>query len=102
MVRAGEWWNKDPNNDLKSAARILNASPDPVIVINDGWFVPMLSLEHELRPTISYQLTIDPATPVIDPGVKVVYAIRPSPNLRKALDSCYCSKRWIPFRTCGD
>lgn len=89
MVRAEVWWNKDPNNDLKSAARIINAASDPVVVINDGWFVPMLSLEHELRPSIKYQLTIEPATPVIDPGAGIVFAIRPSTHLRSELDSCY-------------
>jgi uncharacterized membrane protein len=89
MVRAAEWWNKDPNNDLKEAARLINAAADPVVVINDGWFVPMLSLEHELRRGIFYQLTVDPSVPAIDPNARTVFAIRPSTHLRGDLQRCY-------------
>ena len=89
MVQAAQWWNKDPNNDLKDAARIINAAADPVVVINDGWFVPMLSLEHELRPAIGYQLTVDPSVPAIDTNAGTVFAIRPSEHLRGELQRCY-------------
>jgi uncharacterized membrane protein len=89
MVRAAEWWSKDPNNDLKEASRVINAAEDPVVVINDGWFVPMLSLEHELRPAIHYQLTVEPGVPHPDPSIRSLFAIRPSAHLRSEMERCY-------------
>lgn len=89
MVRAAEWWNKDPNNDVKSIGRVINGAADPVVVVNDGWFVPMLSLEHELRPAIRYQLTVEPSVPDIDPSARTIFALRPSTHLRGSLEQCY-------------
>jgi len=89
MVRAEEWWSKDPNNDLLKVSRIINAAQDPVIVISDSWFVPVLSLEHKLRSNILYQLTVEPNVPHIDSNARALFTIRPSAHLRNELSKCF-------------
>ena len=89
MARAEEWWSKDPNNDLLAVSRLVNAAPNPVVVLSDTWFVPILSLEHKLRADILYQLTVEPDVPHVDPNAKAVFAIRPSSHLRDALSNCF-------------
>jgi uncharacterized membrane protein len=85
IVRAAEWWNKDPENYVQVASRIINAAKNPVFVISDTWFVPVLSLEHKLRPDVRYQLTVDPNVPEIDKDAGTIFAVKPSMHLRTEL-----------------
>ena len=85
IVRASEWWNKDPENYVQAASRIINSAKAPVLVISDAWFVPMLSLEHKLRPDVVYQLTAEPHRLDIQKGYGTIFAIEPSLHLRTQL-----------------
>jgi uncharacterized membrane protein len=89
IVRAAEWWNKDPENYVQVASRIINAGKNPVLVISDTWFVPVLSLEHKLRPDIHYQLTVEPHVPEIDKDAGTIFAVRPSVHLRTKLGESF-------------
>ena len=85
IVRAAQWWNKDPQNYNQSAARLINAAPRPVVVISDAWFIPVLSLEHDLEPEVRYQLTVEPAVPDVDRHAATLFALKPSAHLRSEL-----------------
>jgi uncharacterized membrane protein len=89
VVRAATWWNKDPDNYIQAASRIINAAPDPVVVVSDVWLVRILSLEHQLRPQIHYRLTVQPALPAIDAPDATVFVVLPSEHLRSALQSSF-------------
>lgn len=49
----------------------------------------MLSLEHELRLAIHYQLAVDPAVLEIGLDSRTVFAIRSPSNIRTKLERCY-------------
>jgi uncharacterized membrane protein len=85
VVRAAEWWNKDPQNYVHAAARAINAAPQPALVLSDAWFIPILSLEHSLRPEVRYQLTVEPGVPDIDQHAASLFVLQPSPHLRSEL-----------------
>jgi uncharacterized membrane protein len=85
IAQADVWWNKDPGNYFQAASRQINAAKSPVIVISDAWFVPVLSLEHKLRPDIRYQLTVEPNVPDIDKDAGTIFAVNPSTHLRAEL-----------------
>jgi uncharacterized membrane protein len=85
MVQAGEWWNKDPENYVQAASRIINSAKAPVLVVSDAWFVPMLSLEHKLRPDVVYQLTAEPHPLDIQNSYGTIFAVKPSLHLRAQL-----------------
>jgi uncharacterized membrane protein len=85
IVRASEWWNKDPENYVQAASRIINSSKAPVLVVSDAWFVPMLSLEHKLRPDVVYQLTAEPNRLDIQNSYGTIFAVKPSSHLRAQL-----------------
>jgi uncharacterized membrane protein len=85
IAQADVWWNKDPGNYFQAAGRQINAAKNPVIVISDAWFVPMLSLEHKLRPDIRYQLTVEPNVPDIHQDAGTIFAVNPSAHLRAEL-----------------
>ena len=85
MVQASEWWNKDPENYVQAASRIINSAKAPVLVVSDAWFVPMLSLEHKLRPDVVYQLTAEPHPLDIQNSYGTIFAVKPSSHLRTQL-----------------
>jgi uncharacterized membrane protein len=85
IAQADVWWNKDPGNYFQAASRLINAAKNPVIVISDAWFVPMLSLEHKLRPDIRYRLTVEPNVPDIYKDAGTIFAVNPSTHLRAEL-----------------
>jgi uncharacterized membrane protein len=84
IVRADEWWNKDPDNYVQAASRSINAASHPIIV-SDNWFVSLLTLEHKLRPDVRYQLTVEPNVPDVQEGAGQIFVIRPSAHLRAEL-----------------
>jgi uncharacterized membrane protein len=86
IVRAAEWWNKDPENYVQVASRIINDAKKPVLVISDTWFVPTLSLAHKLRPDTLYQLTVEPKVPEIYKDAGTIFAVKPSIHLRTELE----------------
>ena len=90
IVHAEEWWNKDPENYVQAASRLINAAPAPVVIVSDAWFIPVLSLEHKLRADVRYQLTTEPALPAIDDQhAASIFALRPSRHLREAMQRRY-------------
>jgi uncharacterized membrane protein len=89
LARATVWWSKDPQNYIQSASRIINAAPEPVVVLSDTWFIPVLSLEHKLRPDVRYQLTTEPRVPQIQESTATVFVFQPSDHLRMELEKHY-------------
>jgi uncharacterized membrane protein len=85
FVRANEWWNKDPENYVQGASRLINSGRNPVVVVSDSWFVPLLSLEHKLRSDIRYQLTVEPNVPDVYKDAGTIFAIKPSAHFRTEL-----------------
>jgi len=89
LARADVWWSKDPQNYIQSASRIINAAPEPVVVLSDSWFIPVLSLEHKLRSDVRYQLTMEPRVPEIQQSAATVFVFQPSDHLRMELERYY-------------
>jgi uncharacterized membrane protein len=89
LARADVWWSKEPQNYIQSASRIINAAPGPVVVLSDTWFIPVLSLEHKLRPDVRYLLTVEPRVPQIKESAATVFVFQPSDHLRMELEKDY-------------
>jgi hypothetical protein len=89
IARADVWWSKDPQNYIQSASRIINAAPEPVVVLSDTWFIPVLSLEHKLRSDVRYQLTMEPSVPQIQESTATFFVFQPSDHLRMELEKHY-------------
>jgi uncharacterized membrane protein len=92
IVRADVWWNKDPENYVQSASRLINQANNP-LVVSDAWFVQVLSLEHQLRPGVRYQLTVEPAVPDLRDDASTLFAFRPSAHLREELGKRFFMER---------
>jgi uncharacterized membrane protein len=86
IAQADVWWNKDPGNYFQSASRLINAARNPVVVVSDTWFVPVLSLAHKLRQDVRYQLTVEPSVPDIHDDAGTIFAVNPSAHLRMELE----------------
>ena len=85
IVRADEWWNKDPDNYILAASRTINAAHQP-LVVSDAWFVFVLALEHRVGPEVRYQLTIQPRIPTVPEDGGTVFVFRPSTELKSDLE----------------
>jgi uncharacterized membrane protein len=89
VARADVWWSKDPQNYIQSASQIINAAPEPVVVLSDAWFILALCLEHKLRPDVRYQLTMGTRVPQIQESTATVFVFQPSEHLRMELEKHY-------------
>ncbi|MGA2562635.1 MAG: glycosyltransferase family 39 protein [Steroidobacteraceae bacterium] len=89
LARADVWWSKEPQNYIQSASRVINAAPEPVVVLSDTWFIPVLSLEHKLRPDVRYLLTVEPRVPQIQESAATIFVFQPSAHLRMELEKYY-------------
>jgi uncharacterized membrane protein len=99
-IAAPVWWNKHFSNCNPAIARLVNQSPNP-LVISDGTggkffdhaLSNVLSISRLVKPETQFQITTETAPPIaIAAGFSDRFVVTPSPILRDRLDQQYPGK----------
>ncbi len=99
-IAADHWWNKHFSNCNPAIARMVNQTPNPLIISDgtggkffDHGLSNILSLSRSLRPGTQFQLTTEIAAPMtIASGFSDQFVVTPSKILRDRLEQQYPGK----------
>jgi uncharacterized membrane protein len=99
-IAANQWWNKHFSNCNPAIARMVNQTPNPLIISDgtggkffDHGLSNILSLSRSVRPGTQFQLTTEIAAPMtIATGFSDRFVVTPSKILRDRLEQQYPGK----------
>ncbi|MBD2313805.1 glycosyltransferase family 39 protein [Desertifilum sp. FACHB-1129] len=88
---AEAWWNKVLSYNNPQIARIINTSPNPLVVsqYSDIRLGNLISLSYKLRPDVKLQLVIEPNIPQISQDFSDIFVYEPSEVLTQELMARY-------------